>query len=165
MRIALVILLMCSGCAQPVVKKSFTTAPPLSAVESFAQGNAVAPGQPVTLTWDSSNTEFRIYTSLDKVQWVRGMTVHTNVAVVNASLPQWFRVTAVEGSLESFPSNKLLVVGKTNGIVVTGEHAATPDGPWQTYEVPVFSGPASESMHVFRVKAQTQSGWQTVSEP
>lgn len=164
MRLVLAILcVVLVGCQAQKPKLRAITIP---SVQAQAQGASTFPvGIPTALTWISTNTQFRVYISPDKTRWALGYVVNTNVATVQAQLGWWYYVTAVEGNLESEPSNKLQLVAKTNAIIVTGEHAASPDGPWQAYEVPVFSGPASESMQVFRVKARTTSGWQTVSEP
>ena len=94
------------------------------------------------------------------------MRVTGTTAIVPVVPPQWFYVTSISDDGESLPSNVLGILGQQSpGIVVTGEHAPTPNGPWQAYGIPVYDGPADQNMMVFRLGIKSKSKWQTTSEP
>lgn len=165
MRLALPIALCLCGCAvQPAKRPVIANRP---ATTAAAQAQAIAPGEAATLTWTTSEpTDCIVYSSPDKRFWSPMIKVNGNTAVVPVVPPQWFYVTAISDDGESLPSNTIGILGKAPaGLRVVGEHAPTPSGPWVAYAVPVYDGPMDQSMAVFRLKAVTTGGWQTVSEP
>ena len=180
MRTALLITLVClCGCAvqhppakrQPLIQsrqiKDAVAQGGASVPASRLVSSLAPPAETATLSWTTSEpTDCIVYSSPDKKWWSPLLRVNGNEATVPATPPQWFYVTAISDDGESLPSNTLGILGKAPvGLQVIGEHAASPDGPWVAYDIPIYDGPADQAMQVFRVKAVKTGGWQTVSEP
>jgi len=150
--------------------------PPLPVVhQSFAAVSApvvLMPASTVSLAWDASPSEnvtgYKVYWGLNQTQLTNvvpfGNQLKATLGPLTPGTSYWFAASAFdaagnESGLSNFASYTVPANASNNVPVTTvtiiGQWATQAAGPWTSYPVPVYSGPATNSKQVFRLQITT----------
>lgn len=130
-----------------------------------------AAGNPIPATvhlgWTASTstnvTGYRLWSGPAHGQYTNSVvtsnTTTGSISNLTVGATYYFAATAFTAAGDGSDFSNEVVFTPTDAtpiinLVITVEHAATPDGPWTTYPVNVFVGPATDDMQVFRAAIQ-----------
>lgn len=161
----LILVLLATSCrSQPVLAPN-----PISVQRSERAVSAIAvlaiPGPPVTLNWPKSSstnvTSYKIYWGGISGSYTNSMSVGTNLTATVTNLilglKYFFAATAfgtsgLESDFSSEAAWTVTPVGNVIELVVLGQYASSPIGPYTNYPTPIYRGPPT-NMQFFRTVA------------
>jgi len=163
--VVLALALLAGCCTRPL------PIAPERPLPTSAPPTILAPSSTVSLAWDAAvpSTEvvgYRIHWGLAPGPLTNAVTYGPSLAAILGPLTPGatyqFAATAFDAAgLESAPSNLAIYTVPTTTtnpatITIIGQWANTAGGPWTSYPVPVYRGPAPNGAKFFRLEITTQ---------
>lgn len=167
--IVIALLVIAGCCSKPSINPNPILVQPSARAIARLATVSLSPGIPVTLAWDKSPdtnaVSYRIYWGVSAGLYTNSIAVGTNLTAtitnLTAGVKYFFAATAANslGVQSDFSSEALWTATATSAtveLVVFGQHADNPVGPWTNFPQPIYRGPPT-NMQFFRTVANMQT--------